>query len=281
MLYKPFPVPRFIPLVVVLLVKIGNAQSISTQMGARAEGMGFASLGVTDEWSLFNNIGSLGALNQASVAAAYELKAQRIDANRLAFAFTSPIRWGVASLGAFRFGDDLYNEQMISLGFGNTLGIASLGLKANYIQYHADGFGTYGAVSFDFGGLAQLTDQLSIGAYITNLNQAKVNTSYTTENISTRLTAGLTFTPNKNLLITTEIDKDILYEAIWRTGMEYSFKEKFLVRTGFNLNPQSGFFGLGVKRKKIRADYAVQFNSLLGAGHQASVSYWFDQSKER
>jgi hypothetical protein len=54
----------------------------------------------------------------------------------------------------------------------------------------------------------------------------------------------------KNLIITTEIDKDIAYEAIWRTGMEYSFKEKFLIRTGFNLNPQSGFFGLGVKRKK-------------------------------
>jgi hypothetical protein len=80
---------------------------------------------------------------------------------------------GVTSVGAFRFGDDLYNEQMVSLGFGNKFGIASLGVKANYIQYQADGFGTYGAVSIDFGGLAELTDQLSIGAYITNLNQAK------------------------------------------------------------------------------------------------------------
>jgi hypothetical protein len=273
---------RFIHLLaVVLIVKIGNAQSISTQMGARAVGMGFASSGVTDEWSLFNNIGSLGAADRVSVAAAYELRTQRIDANRLAFAFNAPIRWGVTSVGAFRFGDDLYNEQMVSLGFGNKFGIASLGVKANYIQYQADGFGTYGAVSIDFGGLAELTDQLSIGAYITNLNQAKLNTDYGAENISTRLTAGITFTPNKNLIITTEIDKDIAYEAIWRTGMEYSFKEKFLIRTGFNLNPQSGFFGLGVKRKNIRADYAIQFNSLLGASHQAAVSYWFDQQEKK
>lgn len=264
-----------------LIVKIGNAQSISTQMGARAAGMGFASSGLTDEWSLFNNMGSLGAADEMSVAASYELRAQLTNANRLAFAFNAPIRWGVTSVGAFRFGDDLYNEQMVSLGFGNKFGIASLGIKANYIQYQADGFGTYGAISIDFGGLAQLTDQLSIGAYITNLNQAKLNTDYSAENISTRLTAGITFTPNKSLLITTEIDKDIAYAAIWRTGMEYSFKEKFLIRTGFNLNPQSGFFGLGVKRKKIRADYAIQFNSLLGASHQAAVSYWFDQQKKK
>ncbi|MDZ7646337.1 MAG: hypothetical protein U5K54_03660 [Cytophagales bacterium] len=73
---------------------------------------------------------------------------------------------------------------MVWLGFGNKFGIASLGVKANYIQYQADGFGTYGAVSIDFGGLAELTDQLSIGAYITNLNQAKLNTDYGAENIS-------------------------------------------------------------------------------------------------
>jgi hypothetical protein len=96
---------RFIHLLaVVLIVKIGNAQSISTQMGARAVGMGFASSGVTDEWSLFNNIGSLGAADRVSVAAAYELRTQRIDANRLAFAFNAPIRWG----GYFRGGFPLW-----------------------------------------------------------------------------------------------------------------------------------------------------------------------------
>ncbi len=250
-------------------------------MGARAAGMGFASSGLTDEWSLFNNLGSLGAADEMSADASYELRAQLTNANRMAFAFNAPIRWGVTSLGAFRFGDDLYNEQIISLGFGNKFGIASLGLKANYIQYSATGFGTYGAVSIDFGGLAQLTDQLSVGAYISNLNQARVNTDYSTENISTRLTAGITYIPNRSFLITTEIEKDIDYPAIWKTGLEYSFKEKFLVRTGFNLNPQSGFFGLGIKRKKVRADYAIQFNTLLGVSHQAAVSYWFDQQKKK
>lgn len=260
-------------LTILLLVKVGNAQSISTQMGGRAAGMGYASSGIADDWSLFNNIGAIGSVEKMSAAAAYEIRAQLNSANRMAFAFNSPIRWGVATVGAFRFGDELYNEQILSAGFGNKFGIASLGIKTNYIQYQASGFGTHSAFSVDFGGLTKLTEQLSVGAYITNLNQAKISTDYDSERLPTRLTVGLTFKSKENLLITTELDKDIDYSATWRTGLEYSFKEKFFVRTGFNLNPQAGFFGLGVRKKRIQADYAVQFNSLMGASHQASVSY--------
>lgn len=268
-------------LTILLLVKVGNAQSISTQMGARAAGMGYASSGITDDWSLFNNVGAIGSVDKMSAAAAYEIRAQLRNANRMAFAFNSPIRWGVATIGVFRFGDELYNEQILSAGFGNKFGIASLGIKANYIQYQASGFGTHSAFSVDFGGLAQLTDQLSIGAYITNLNQAKLDTDYDSERLPTRLAAGLTFKPKENLFITTELDKDIDYATTWRTGLEYSFKEKFFVRTGFNLNPQAGFFGLGIRKKRIKADYAVQFNSVTGASHQASVSYWIHRTDKR
>lgn len=273
---------RFINLLIVLLIaKIGNAQSISTLMGARAAGVGYASSGNIDNWSLFNNVGAIGSVTEMSAAAAYEIRALLPNANRMAFAFNAPIKWGVASVGVFRFGDHLYNEQVLATGFGNKFGIASLGIKANYIQYQASGFGTHSAFSLDFGGLAQLTDQLSIGAYITNLNQAKISTDYASERLPTRLTAGLTFKPKENLFITTEIDKDIEYAVTWRTGLEYSFKEKFFVRTGFNLTPQAGFFGLGIKKKRMKADYAIQFSSLLGASHQASVSYTFYRDKKK
>jgi len=263
------------------VVKIGNAQSISTLMGARSAGMGFASSGLADEWSLFNNIGTIGSQENMSVAAAYEIRTQLKNANRMAFAFNAPVRWGVSSIGVFRFGDELYNEQIISGGFGNKFGIASLGVKVNYIQYHADGFGTQSTFSVDFGGVAQLTDQLSIGAYITNLNQAHINTDFSSEQIPTRLTAGLTFKPKENILITSELDKDLDYSPTWRTGLEYSFKKKFFIRTGFNLKPQSGFFGLGAKRKNIKADYAVQLNLLTGSCHQASATYYINSKIKR
>ena len=263
----------------ILFAKIAIGQSISTQMGARATGMGYTSSGIKDEWSIFNNPGGLGKINQVNTAFAYEVQAQLKGANRMAFVFNRPLKWGTPSLGVFRFGDDLYNEQVISLGFGNQLGIASLGTKLNVIQYRAIGFGVSTALSLDFGGMAELTEKLFIGAYIINLTQSKIGEDE--ERLPTRLTAGLTYNPEKNISITSELSKELEYETTWRTGLEYSFHQKVFFRTGFNLHPNAGFFGIGVAKKKVTFDYAIQFNPLKGASHQASASYWFSQKNKK
>jgi hypothetical protein len=259
----------------VLLAKIAIGQSISTQMGARAAGMGYASSGIKDEWSLFYNPGGLGKITQINTAFAYEVQSQLKSANRMGAVFNRPFKWGTPSLGLFRFGDDLYNEQALSIGFGNQFGIASLGLKANLIQYRAEGFGVSTALSFDFGGITELTQKLSIGTYITNLTQSHIGED--DDRLPTRLIAGLTYNPEKNISITTELSKELGYNTTWRTGLEYSFHQKIFFRTGFNLNPNAGFFGIGAHKKKVSFDYAIQLNHSTGASHQASASYWFSK----
>jgi len=248
-------------------------------MGARGLGMGNATNGLVYEWGLFNNVGSLGLLTEKSAAAAYHIQSRLATTNRMAFVFNAPLKIGVLAAGVFRFGDDLYNEQLISAGFANKFGITSLGLKVNYIQYQAQGFGTRRAMSIDFGGVTQLTDVITISASISNLTQSKLNFENEKEALPTRLTAGLTFRLSEKILAATELEKDLLFPVMWRTGLEYEFKSKFFARTGFNLQPTSGFFGLGTRKKLLQADYAVQLNSLTGASHQASVTYRFNRKK--
>lgn len=195
----------------------------------------------------------------------------------MAAVYTTPFKWGTPSLGLFRFGDDLYSEQALSIGFGNQVGISSLGIKVNLIQYRATGFGTSAALSIDFGGITELTEKLSIGAYITNLTQSRMGQN--DERLPTRLIGGLSYQPDKNIFITTELVKELDYRTTWRTGLEYSFHQKFFFRTGFNLKPNAAFFGVGAHKKKLKFDYAIQLNTLVGASHQASISYWFTQNK--
>lgn len=265
-------------LVFTILAKIAIAQSISTQMGARQAGMGYASTGSFDEWSLFNNPGGLGKLDKMAAAFSLEVQSQLKGANRMAALFNDPLKWGTLSAGIFRFGDDLYNEQALSLGFGNQVGIASLGIKANIIQYQASGFGVFRALSFDFGGITELTEDLFLSAYILNLTQSRIGED--NEPLPTRLTAGITYNPGKNIFITTELSKELDYASTWRTGFEYSIQQKVFLRTGFNLNPNAAFFGVGISKKKIRIDYSIQLNHLTGASHQASASYLFLQTKK-
>ncbi|MBX2894685.1 MAG: hypothetical protein KF763_04540 [Cyclobacteriaceae bacterium] len=255
------------------IVKIANTQSISTQMGARGLGMGNATHGLVYEWGLLNNVASIGLLTEASGAAAYHINSQLPHANRMAFAVNCPLKMGVVAASVFRFGDDLYNEQLISTGFANKFGNTSLGLKANYIQYQAQGFGTHTTMSIDLGGITQLTPVITIAASISNLTQSNLRVEDKKEILPTRLTAGLTFRLSEKVIAATELEKEITHTTNWRTGLEYNLKEKFFARTGFNLNPTSGFFGLGARKKLLQVDYAVQLNSLTGASHQASVTY--------
>lgn len=259
-----------------ITINLVYAQSTHTLMGARSAGMGYASSGNHDNWSIFNNPGGLGIINKSTAAFAYEARPWLMGANRMAAAFNATLRKINFSAGMYRFGDDLYSEQLISAGIGNQFGITSLGLKMNVVQYRSDGLGVFHAFSLDFGGITELTPKLLISAYITNLNRAKINHE-TGERIPTLLTAGLTFRADKHFFITSELMKDLDYLTTWRTGMEYILKEKVFFRTGFNLNPNAAFFGVGGKKKNIQLDYAIQFNSITGPVHQASASYIIDK----
>jgi len=247
-------------------------------MGARAAGMAYASSALYDEWSLFNNPGGLAKMSQNSAAFAYDAPIRLKGANRTAALYNHHTKPGTASFGLFRFGDDVYNEQTLSIGFGNQIGISSLGLKLNILQYHSQGLGIYRAVTFEFGGITKLSEVFHIGAHITNLTQAKIGKD--NEPLPVRLTTGMSYQPDKDIIITSELCKVLEYPITWRTGIEYGYHQKVFIRTGFNLNPGTGFFGIGIRKKIIRMDYSLQFNHYTGPSHQAAASYWF-LSKEK
>ncbi|MBX2965938.1 MAG: hypothetical protein KF845_07315 [Cyclobacteriaceae bacterium] len=260
-------------LALILIFNYAHSQSVSTLMGARANGMGYTSAALFDSWSIFNNIAGAAKIEEHSAGFAYDLRPALPGGNRAAAALALPTSIGVISGGVFRFGDNLYNEGVLSAGFSNQFGLAALGVKINYIQYNAEGFGRSGVVSIGFGGIAEITQQLSVGAYITNINQPKI--SKDGDRIPTLLTAGLSFKPGKNVIIATEIEKDLDAKANWKTGVEYSFHKKFCARTGYNLEPNTIFFGLGFKTTKLAIDYAIQHTVQLNLSHQTSVNYFF------
>ncbi len=256
-----------------------RSQSVHTLIGSRSQGLGYASSCLADEWSLFNNVAGLAKVDHLSTGFTFEAHPALSSFNRLAAVVSVPVKIGTFSAGVFRFGDELYNEQLISLGYANKFGLASLGIKVNYIQYQAEGFGSKGLVSFSFGGVATLTPKLSVGAHLTNGSQGKISSSEN-ERLPTLLSVGFSFTPTSKLSIVSDVEKDLEYNATWKTGVEYSPYKKFSFRTGFNIQPDALFFGTGVKPKNFTLDYAFQFQPEVGSNHQATVIYHFHQQKK-
>ncbi len=267
---------KSLPLATILIIYslITQAQSSATLMGARASGVGYTSSCLADEWSIFNNVSGLAKVKRPTAAFTYDAQPSFKNFNKTAAVFAMPLKIGVTGLGIYRFGDELYNEQILSGAFASTFGIASLGLNINYIQYNTEGFARKDAVSISAGGIANITPIISVGAYITNINQPKLSNG-DNERLPTILTLGISFKTTQNLIIATEIRKDLDYEATWKAGIEYTFHTKFVFRTGVNVNPNAGFFGFGFKTKKISLDYAYAYSFDIGGRHQATVSYQF------
>jgi hypothetical protein len=243
-------------------------------MGARSSGMGYASSCLADEWSIFNNVAGIAQVKQRVAGFSYDAQPSFTSFTKIAAVFAMPLKIGVAGIGVYRFGDDLYNEQIVSGAFGSTFGLASLGVNINYIQYNTTGYGRKDAMSISAGGIANITPIISVGAYITNINQPTLS-DVSGEHLPTVLTLGVLFKPISALNIATEIKKDLDYEATWKLGLEYTVHERFIFRTGFNLNPNAGFVGIGFKSKKFTFDYAYAHIIEMSGRHQATVGFKF------
>ena len=161
------------------------AQNDNPPVGARAVGMGNASATVADVWSLTNNVAGIAELKDPEVGAYAENRfLMRGFTTVSALGVFGFDKYGTAGLELYRFGDDLYSEQRIGLGFGHKLGFVSLGLKADLLQvsFQDDGTGESGsrkAVALSFGGQATFFRSLLSGLMYTILTRPKWPTTPT------------------------------------------------------------------------------------------------------
>lgn len=252
------------------------AQSASAQMGARSQGIGYASGCVEDVWAMTNNIAGLANGRAPVAAVSYNALPSFTPFNRMAAVFALPLLSGNAGVSAFRFGDDLYAEQTLSLGYADRFGLASLGVKLNYLEYRAEGFTATRALTLSFGGIATITPDLLFGAHIVNVNQPIVN-ELTGERAPTILFAGIAAKLSEKLMVAAELEKHLQHMPVAKAGFEYKAHRKITFRTGFNLNPQAGFLGLGFNVKRFDLDYAMQLTHAFGLSHQATVTIPFGE----
>lgn len=246
------------------------AQDAGFLQGARSQGMGHASATLSDPWALFNNVGGLAGVEERHLMLAYQHRFGLEFLNTIGAGFVSPLPIGAIGVSAFRFGDELFNQQKIGLGYSNRFGLASLGVKANYLQYNIDGFGRRGVLMLEMGGVAEITEKLFFGAHVSNLTQSKLS-EFSDERLPTLIKAGLSYRPVKGLMLNLETEKDVELPATVRAGFEYILQEKVSIRSGFSTFPFNNYFGLGIHPGSFTLDYAFSNNSAIGNIHNLSL----------
>ena len=233
--------------------------------GGRSMGMGNANVTIGDVWSIFNNIGGLSKIDFSQATFSYD--------HRLGIDELTTLAAGAAIKGknkAFGLGISSFGSEY----FSNQLGIASLGIKVNYLQTSIEGFGRGAAAVIEFGGVAELTPELFFGAHVYNITRAKFGKN-SDDRLPTTVKAGISYRPSSKLMVNLEAEKDILLDPLLKMGLEYNLLERVWARVGMNTNPGKFFFGIGFRPKRFHIDYALTQHPSLGNTHHFSFNYLF------
>lgn len=252
------------------------AQVYRGAVGAEAVGMGGAVVAMESPYASFNNIANVAQLKEISLVAAYENKFSIGIFNTVAAACNLPLKnSGVIALTTQRFGNEAYSEQSLSLGYAYHLGGVNLGLKANYLQYAAEGLGTRSTVGLDFGVRTQLAKTIFLAAHFFNVNQARL-LAFQNERVPSVLKIGFSYTPTDKLMVNIEGEKDLAFEPLYRAGIAYKIVPQLTGRVGISTLPQTSYFGIGFHSKRLQLDYAIHTHPRLNLTHNIGLLLVFN-----
>lgn len=237
-------------------------------------GLGGARTAVSNQWAIFNNPAGLGDLKGISGVFGYQTILNFAPFNTVSAAVNAQTPFGNTAFGVYKFGDDVFSTQMASVGFARKLGIMTLGVKANLLQYDIAGFGKRSVFLAEMGGIANLTPQLNFGAHIYNITQSVV-AQETQEKVPILIRMAINYQLSNELQLFIEGEKDVDREAEFSLGLSFQLIEALLLRTGFATQTNRYSFGAGLKIQKFIVDYAVSPDSGIGATHNFGLTYQF------
>jgi len=250
-----------------IIIFFGISTSVFGQisMGARGLGLGHATTGLVDySWSLFSNpallksgepsLGFYGVRNYCFA-----------DITDMAAIGSLPTSIGALALGFHRYGDTVFNETRVRLGYKNEWEQLHFGLIINYNHISFGGvYGSGGALGVDVGIAAKLVEKFWIGAKATNLNKPSYKFSGTNEDLYRDLSIGFSYIIEDRALFMMDIVKDVRFPVSFRGGLELTIIQELKGRIGITTEPITYSFGLGYGKDFWDVNFAIQQHQLLG-----------------
>lgn len=177
-----------------------------------------------------------------------------------------PNKYLDAGLYISRFGFDAYHETLIAGNIYKRLSeYIVLGIRVNYLNLYYSGKETSKSlVTGDIGLLIKPVEELNISLLAINPIRTKIKIGEENIEIPVILSFGVSYDINENFLITAEVEKDILYPAIYKFGMEYTPIKQLNIRAGIFGKPYTPSFGFGINLHPFNIDLAFNKHPVLG-----------------
>lgn len=252
---------------------IGTLLQAQTVIGARELAVGQTTSALQGTaWSMFGNP-ALMSENERSVSFFGIRYFGLAEISDMAFAGSYPTNFGVVGVGAHRYGDDLFNENKLRLGYKHSFAGFHFGAILNYSHVaFGGGYGSAGALGVDIGLAAPIISDLWIGAKATNINQPEYG-SKNNEKLPRELSIGLSYQLSDIALFTSDVVKDVQFPISYRGGVEVSIIENLMGRAGVTTEPLTFSGGFGYSRDFWAVNIAVQRHENRVLGYSPAIDF--------
>jgi len=234
-----------------------------------------------DVFSLFNNPAGLSQMNWREVGVYYSPAPFGLSELANGYvAYHEPTSIGSFAVGGMSYGFDLYRESKFTLGYSyNYLNNFFAGVTVNYQTVSIQNYGSDGALFFNIGGLAYISNNFRLGFSIQNINRATFGDE--DDQIPMVFNTGLSYDVVDDLTLNFAVEKDIKYKPSFQFGINYDIIEYLSLRTGFSNEPSKYSAGIGINYSMFSLDYAMFTHNDLGLTHQAGIIISFGRELDR
>jgi len=252
------------------------AHDFINPLGGRAAAMGGSSVASQGLWAVQNNPAGMANLNKISLGLYYENRWMLPETAYKCGAFALPTKFGCLGLSFNQFGSSKYNENKFGLAYAKDFGrYLQIGLQLDYLLLKiGNDYGSYRAVTFELGLQSQVTDKLTLGTYIFNPVNFRLEQTLNHEKLPIVMRFGLAYQFTKDFIGQCEIEKNTEREGVsLRGGLEYEAFKNFYIRAGAQTNPGILSFGLGYGIRFAQINIGAQLHNELGASIQIGMIF--------
>lgn len=249
-------------------LSLGYGTSVSQAVvGARELAMGQAVTALDSRWSVFGNP-ALMDREKRSVSFFGVRYYGLSEITDMAASLTYPTPAGTFGGGVYRYGDELFSENRLRLGYKNAFQGFHYGLALNYNHIvQGGGYGSLTALGIDAGLAARIAEGFTVGAKATNINQPSYG-SYNniSEEPPRELSIGFSYRLSGLALFSSEVVKDVRFPLSYRGGVEVKLFDRLKGRAGITTGPVTYAAGFGYSAERWGVNVAVQQheNPVLG-----------------
>lgn len=248
--------------------------------GPVSTSMAFVKVFDDSPWAGLANTSNLAMLKGFSVGASYQMRFNMDELSARAASLALPTRLGTFGGLVFQNGYSKSSYSRYGFSYSRLFGKkVSAGLQFNYLSHQIEGADRAGAFYSSLGLNFLISANWGVGVFIQNPEQASINYQVSDFALPTFFNTAVRWSPSAHFLLVIELEKQLEYEMVYKTGLQFNFKERLFVRGGVKGKPVELTFGGGFHLGGLSIDVGFAHHQQLGMTSGAGLSYSFHRKK--